>query len=167
MTTRRPLIAGNWKMNGLAASVENFRQIVAGAKKLREKVDFIVCPPATLIFQFVGKKRRWRRVRIRKQNRHRLDPRNRARGLGESAFDHRRYAGPRQRGRELAVGAVGDDEDRARQRHLNQLALNASLTYGTPVNVSSMGCSSPRRWGRDRCRRSPSPLWGPVGALTT
>jgi triosephosphate isomerase len=54
MATRRPLIAGNWKMNGLRASVEDFRQIVAGAKPLREKADFIVCPPATLIFQFVG-----------------------------------------------------------------------------------------------------------------
>ncbi|HLK83086.1 MAG TPA: triose-phosphate isomerase [Xanthobacteraceae bacterium] len=54
MTTRRPLIAGNWKMNGLRASVEAFCQIVAGANELREKVDFIVCPPATLIFQFIG-----------------------------------------------------------------------------------------------------------------
>jgi triosephosphate isomerase (TIM) len=54
MTTRRPLIAGNWKMNGLRASVEDFCQIAAGATQLREKVDFIVCPPATLIFQFVG-----------------------------------------------------------------------------------------------------------------
>jgi triosephosphate isomerase (TIM) len=52
--TRRPLIAGNWKMNGLRASVEVFCQIVAGAKRLHERADLIVCPPATLIFQFVG-----------------------------------------------------------------------------------------------------------------
>src|SRR5215475_5244326 len=54
MTTRRPLIAGNWKMNGLLASLDDFCKIVAGAKRLREKVDFIVCPPATLISRFVG-----------------------------------------------------------------------------------------------------------------
>jgi triosephosphate isomerase (TIM) len=52
--TRRPLIAGNWKMNGLMASLDDFCKIVAGAKRLREKVDFIVCPPATLISRFVG-----------------------------------------------------------------------------------------------------------------
>jgi triosephosphate isomerase (TIM) len=54
MTARRPLIAGNWKMNGLMTSLDDFRKIVAGAKGLSEKVDLIVCPPATLIFQFVG-----------------------------------------------------------------------------------------------------------------
>jgi triosephosphate isomerase (TIM) len=54
MITRRPLIAGNWKMNGLSASLQDFRQIVAGASRLREKVDIIVCPPATLAMLFVG-----------------------------------------------------------------------------------------------------------------
>jgi len=54
MTPRRPLIAGNWKMNGLSASLQDFRQIVAGAARLREKVDIIVCPPATLAMLFVG-----------------------------------------------------------------------------------------------------------------
>src|SRR5262249_59440708 len=54
MTTRRPLVAGNWKMNGLMGSQEDFRKVVAGAKGLREKVDIMVCPPATLVRQFVG-----------------------------------------------------------------------------------------------------------------
>jgi triosephosphate isomerase len=53
MTTRRPLVAGNWKMNGLMGSQEDFRKVVAGAKGLREKVDIMVCPPATLARQFV------------------------------------------------------------------------------------------------------------------
>jgi triosephosphate isomerase len=54
MTTRRPLVAGNWKMNGLMRSQEDFRKVVASAKGLREKVDVMVCPPATLVRQFVG-----------------------------------------------------------------------------------------------------------------
>jgi triosephosphate isomerase (TIM) len=54
MTTRRPVIAGNWKMNGLLSSLDDFCKIVAGARRLQEKVQFIVCPPATLIFRFVG-----------------------------------------------------------------------------------------------------------------
>jgi triosephosphate isomerase (TIM) len=52
MTTRRPLIAGNWKMNGLRTSLEALSDIVAGAKPLCEKVDVMVCPPATLIMRF-------------------------------------------------------------------------------------------------------------------
>ena len=54
MTTRRPLIAGNWKMNGLRASLASFREIVAGASRLRNKVDVMVCPPATLTMLFAG-----------------------------------------------------------------------------------------------------------------
>jgi triosephosphate isomerase len=52
MTTRRPLIAGNWKMNGLRASLEALGGIVAGAKPLCDKVDVMVCPPATLVMLF-------------------------------------------------------------------------------------------------------------------
>ena len=52
MTTRRPLIAGNWKMNGLRASQQALADIVAGAKKVRDRVDVMVCPPATLIMLF-------------------------------------------------------------------------------------------------------------------
>jgi triosephosphate isomerase (TIM) len=53
MTTPRPLIAGNWKMNGLKASQQNLAEIVAGAKTLGGRVDVMVCPPATLAALFV------------------------------------------------------------------------------------------------------------------
>jgi triosephosphate isomerase len=53
MTTRRPLIAGNWKMNGLKASQGELARIVAGSAGLRQKIDLVVCPPATLIMRFV------------------------------------------------------------------------------------------------------------------
>jgi triosephosphate isomerase (TIM) len=51
--TRRPLVAGNWKMNGLRASVGELEKIIAGAKKLAN-VDLMVCPPATLIESFAA-----------------------------------------------------------------------------------------------------------------
>ena len=54
MTTRRPLIAGNWKMNGLKASERELAGIVAGSADLRRKIDLMVCPPATLIMRFVA-----------------------------------------------------------------------------------------------------------------
>jgi triosephosphate isomerase (TIM) len=51
--TRRPLVAGNWKMNGLQASIGELKTIVAGVQTLGD-VDVIVCPPATLITSFAA-----------------------------------------------------------------------------------------------------------------
>jgi len=50
---RRPLVAGNWKMNGLAAAASQLKKIIAGAGALA-KVDVMVCPPATLIASFAA-----------------------------------------------------------------------------------------------------------------
>ena len=49
---RRPLVAGNWKMNGLKASASELRAIIAGAGDVGGKVDLLICPPATLIATF-------------------------------------------------------------------------------------------------------------------
>ncbi len=54
---RRPLVAGNWKMNGVAASIGELKKIIAGARTLAQssaKVDVMVCPPATLIASFAA-----------------------------------------------------------------------------------------------------------------
>ena len=48
---RRPLVAGNWKMNGLRASAGELETIIAGARRL-PNVDFVICPPATLAARF-------------------------------------------------------------------------------------------------------------------
>lgn len=47
---RRPLIAGNWKMNGLKASANELAAIGQGAEAVWRKADLLVCPPATLLF---------------------------------------------------------------------------------------------------------------------
>jgi triosephosphate isomerase len=49
-----PLVAGNWKMNGLSASEGELAKIVQGAGALEGKADLMVCPPATLIAQFAA-----------------------------------------------------------------------------------------------------------------
>jgi triosephosphate isomerase (TIM) len=53
---RRPLVAGNWKMNGLLASAGELAKIIAGARLLAQSsdVDIMVCPPATLIAGFAA-----------------------------------------------------------------------------------------------------------------
>jgi triosephosphate isomerase (TIM) len=49
----RPLVAGNWKMNGSRSSHETFREIRAGyTPGLKARVELLVCPPATLIGPF-------------------------------------------------------------------------------------------------------------------
>jgi triosephosphate isomerase len=57
MDKSRPLIAGNWKMNGLKASMAEFEAMIAGAGPLAAKADLLVCPPATLLAAFADKAR--------------------------------------------------------------------------------------------------------------
>src|SRR5215813_13550728 len=49
-----PLVAGNWKMNGFAASRAEFAKILSGAAELKGKAELMVCPPATLIREFAA-----------------------------------------------------------------------------------------------------------------
>ena len=53
----RPLIAGNWKMNGLKASKAEFDAMLSGATGVAAKADLLVCPPATLVAAFADKAR--------------------------------------------------------------------------------------------------------------
>src|SRR6266566_7477791 len=50
---QRPLVAGNWKMNGLRSSAAELSRIVQGANELGA-VDLMLCPPATLIALFAA-----------------------------------------------------------------------------------------------------------------
>ncbi|MGL4729438.1 MAG: triose-phosphate isomerase [Bosea sp. (in: a-proteobacteria)] len=50
MTLRRPLVAGNWKMNGSRAALGEVTAMGAGYDgALKAKIDLLICPPATLI----------------------------------------------------------------------------------------------------------------------
>ena len=51
MTSPTPLIAGNWKMNGVAASLAEAKTVAAGLDGVAARVA--ICPPATLIAQAV------------------------------------------------------------------------------------------------------------------
>jgi triosephosphate isomerase len=45
----RPLIAGNWKMNGTASSLAQIEEIAAAVSATSPPADILICPPATLI----------------------------------------------------------------------------------------------------------------------
>jgi triosephosphate isomerase len=49
LTTPRPLIAGNWKMNGLEASLDEARALVAAVDEHAYAARVAVCAPATLV----------------------------------------------------------------------------------------------------------------------
>ena len=53
----RPLIAGNWKMNGLKASLAEFEAMLGGSSEVSAKADLLVCPPTTLISRFAEQAR--------------------------------------------------------------------------------------------------------------
>jgi triosephosphate isomerase (TIM) len=55
MITRRPLIAGNWKMNGLSADLATLDEIIPGAAQLPESVEVLVCPPFLLVPGFAAR----------------------------------------------------------------------------------------------------------------
>lgn len=47
----RPLVAGNWKMNGTRASLDQIKAIAEGVKgELSSKIETLICPPATLLY---------------------------------------------------------------------------------------------------------------------
>src|SRR3954453_17871669 len=66
----RPLIAGNWKMNGLKSSLVEFDAMLAGASDFAGKADLLVCPPATLIAGFAEKARGSKTVAVGAQDCH-------------------------------------------------------------------------------------------------
>jgi len=68
--TIRPLIAGNWKMNGLKASTVEFEAMLAGAPDVAGKADLLVCPPATLVAGFADKARGSRSLQVGAQDCH-------------------------------------------------------------------------------------------------
>ncbi len=50
MSARRPLVAGNWKMNGMPDAIGELRATMAGAGDAR--CDVLVCPPFPLVADF-------------------------------------------------------------------------------------------------------------------
>jgi triosephosphate isomerase (TIM) len=68
--TIRPLIAGNWKMNGLKSSMAEFAAMCHGAPQLAGKADLLVCPPATLIAALADKARVGKNLAVGAQDCH-------------------------------------------------------------------------------------------------
>ncbi|MEO7026532.1 MAG: triose-phosphate isomerase [Caulobacteraceae bacterium] len=49
MTPKRPLIIGNWKMNGVATALDEARALAAALEEKPPAAQVVLCPPATLL----------------------------------------------------------------------------------------------------------------------
>lgn len=68
MTQPKPLVAGNWKMNGLKDSLKEIRKLDKALKKVPGPAcEVMICPPSTLLRQAA---KRARKVLIGAQNCH-------------------------------------------------------------------------------------------------
>lgn len=55
MAAPKALVAGNWKMNGLSASVDEIEKLNALVTEGGAECELLICPPATLIAALSGK----------------------------------------------------------------------------------------------------------------
>ncbi|MEZ5774356.1 MAG: triose-phosphate isomerase [Hyphomicrobiaceae bacterium] len=55
MQPTRPLVAGNWKMNGLSSALDEAVRIGEMFSARRRGCDAMICPPATLVKALVGR----------------------------------------------------------------------------------------------------------------
>jgi triosephosphate isomerase len=46
----KPLVAGNWKMNGTREQLNELKAMAEGVAPLAGKIDTLICPPATLLY---------------------------------------------------------------------------------------------------------------------
>ncbi|MEM7748653.1 MAG: triose-phosphate isomerase [Pseudomonadota bacterium] len=54
MRVIKPLVAGNWKMNGLSAALEEAVQVNVGLKSMQCAAELMICPPATLLAPLIA-----------------------------------------------------------------------------------------------------------------
>jgi hypothetical protein len=157
----RPLIAGNWKMNGLKSSLAEFEAMLAGASDAAGKADLLVCPPATLIAAFAEKARGSTTLRVGAQD---CNPKASGANTGDISAEMLADAG-------ASAIIVGHSERRADHGETDVLVrqkaalprLSASAkpsTSGTPVRPSTSAADS----STSRCRmaRDRTIWWWPM-----
>ena len=132
-----PLVAGNWKMNGLSASRGELAKIISGASSLADKADLMVCPPVTLIAAFATAAR-GTAVAIGAQDCH---PEPSGAHTGDVSAEMLADAGAR------AV-IVGHSERRA-DHHETDVQVRAKAQAGWRAGLTAIVCVGERRADRE------------------
>ncbi len=144
----RPLIAGNWKMNGLKAATAEFEAMLAGAGQVAAKADLLVCPPATLIAAFAEQARGSKSLAVGAQDFH---PKASGAHTGDISAEMLADAG-------ASAIIVGHSERRADHGESDQLVrqkAEAAWRAGLTANVCIGETQQQRDAGQtlDICRR--------------
>jgi triosephosphate isomerase (TIM) len=134
----RPLIAGNWKMNGLKSSLVEFDAMLAGASDLAGKADLLVCPPATLIAGFAEKARGSKTLAVGAQDCH---PKPSGANTGDISSEMLADAGAR------AI-IVGHSERRADHGETNELVRQKAEAVWR-AGLTAIVCIGETRQQRD------------------
>src|SRR5215213_8907238 len=135
----RPLIAGNWKMNGLKSSLPEFEAMLAGASDFAGKTDLLVCPPATLIAGFAEKARGSKTLAVGAQDCH---PKASGANTGDISAEMLADAGAR------AV-IVGHSERRADHGETDEL-VRQKAQAGWRAGLTAIVCIGETQQQRDQ-----------------
>jgi triosephosphate isomerase (TIM) len=137
---RRPLVAGNWKMNGRQASAGELDKIVAAAAKLPTHVDVLVCPPFTLAAGFAARAR-GSRVMIGGQDCH---PQPSGAHTGDIAAEMLADAG--------AGAVIVGHSERRHDHHENDALVRAKALAARRAGLIPIVCVGETRGERDAGR---------------
>jgi triosephosphate isomerase (TIM) len=137
---RRPLVAGNWKMNGRQASAGELDKIVAAAAKLPTHVDVLVCPPFTLVAGFAARAR-GSRVMIGGQDCH---PQPSGAHTGDIAAEMLADAG--------AGAVIVGHSERRHDHHENDALVRAKALAARRAGLIPIVCVGETRGERDAGR---------------
>jgi triosephosphate isomerase len=137
---RRPLVAGNWKMNGRQASAGELDKIVAAAAKLPTQIDILVCPPFTLVAAFAAHAR-GSRVMIGGQDCH---PQPSGAHTGDIAAEMLADAG--------AGAVIVGHSERRRDHHENDALVRAKALAARRAGLIPIVCVGETRGERDAGR---------------
>jgi triosephosphate isomerase (TIM) len=137
---RRPLVAGNWKMNGLGAASLKLDKIVAGSAKLPAHIDILVCPPFLLVPAFAARAR-GSRVAIGGQDCH-------AQARGAHTGD---IAAEMLADAQASAVIVGHSE-RRRDHHETDAQVHAKALAARRAGLAAIVCVGETRAERDAGR---------------
>jgi triosephosphate isomerase len=132
-----PLVAGNWKMNGRAASEGELAKIIHGAGALAGKAELIVCPPATLIANFAAAAR-GSAVAIGAQNCH---PDTSGEHTGDIAAEMLKDAG--------AVAVIVGHSERRADYHESDAQVRAKAMAARRAELTAIVCIGEQKVERE------------------
>jgi triosephosphate isomerase len=143
---RRPLVAGNWKMNGLSAARATLDQIIAGSAGLSAAIDILVCPPFLLVPGFAARAR-GTRVAIGGQDCH-----------AEPAGAHTGDVAAEMLADAQASAVIVGHSERRRDHHETDAAIRAKALAARRAGLTAIVCV-----GESRAERDAGDAFGVVG----